>query len=134
LLVVVSMATDKKNISASERHLGIWSSIVRGAIGGFCGAFIFFGYAIYRNPYGIMNLASFFPFLWIAIIAGLLVGAIVWLFGRFRGTNVGLLWRVAIGIAVSVVVIAPYLYLTKHPGDVEPWWKYSRKEGFDTEN
>jgi len=113
-------------MAENYRHpISVWGSLARGAVGGFFGVFIFFGYAVYKNPYGIMNLGSFLPFVWIAIVTGLVVGATVWLCGRFRGKSLGVLLRVAVSVVVSFIVAAPYLYLREHPDNVERWWKYS---------
>jgi hypothetical protein len=96
---------------------GIWRFLWRGAMGGVLGVFIFFAYAVYRNPYGIMNLVSFLPFLLMAGMSGSLVGTTIWLCNRILGRNLGAVSRVVPGMILTAILIALYLYLTEGVND-----------------
>jgi hypothetical protein len=91
-------------------------------IGGFFGVFIFFAYAVYTNPYGIMNLASFFPFLLAAVASGALIGAVMRLISYAIARRPPAVLRMAFGALLATVVIAIYIYLPE--GIDEEYYKW----------
>ena len=91
-----------------------WGSVWRGALGGLLGVFVFFAYAIYENPYAIMNLVSFFPFLLVAIISGAVSGAAIGLIKTHlprRGFD--RLVHMLVGIVVATIIMTAYFYLAE---------------------
>jgi hypothetical protein len=106
---IKTFAKDQREESARDSPPPSWSYLWRGAVGGLLGLFFLFAYRLYTNPY---LLGGLFPSgAFVALIDGLLVGAVIFSLSRLLRGNPGLLWRVAAGTLSSSCFIAIYSYV-----------------------